>query len=90
MKLKFKFLILAILVIAIGSYFFVACTVSPPKIVDCSQVKYKGITWSLDQCSGATSGTVIVTTTQNGKTVTFTLTCSNGCISAVTATDPVI
>jgi len=84
MKLKLKFVILAVLLITIGTFFFTACTVSSPKIIGCNQVKYKGETWTLNACSGATSGTVIVTTSQNEKTVKFTLTCANGCIDTVT------
>jgi hypothetical protein len=85
MKLKLKFVILTVLLIAYGTFFFTACKVSAPKIVGCNQVKYKGETWTLNECSGATSGTVIITTSKDGKTVTFTITCANGCIDTVTA-----
>ncbi len=88
MKLKLKFVVLTVLVIFIGTYFFMACKTGPPEILSCNQVKYDGKTWTLDQCSGATSGGVTVTTTRDGKTYTFTLTCVNGCISTVSATGP--
>ena len=90
MKQKLKFVILTVLVIAIGNFFFTVCKASPPKIVDCNQVKYDGKVWTFNECSGATSGTVTITTTKDGKTYTFTLTCSNGCIGSVTATGPLL
>jgi len=88
MKQKIKFVILSLLVIVIGTLYFTACKTGPPELLSCNQVKYDGQTWTWDECAGATSGSVTITTTKDDKTYTFALTCSNGCISAVTASGP--
>lgn len=64
---------------------FLSCEKSnEPEIVGCNSVKYKGYTYTNLGCT-SNMLSMDVTVTQNGHTASFYITCSDGCISSVTA-----
>jgi hypothetical protein len=55
---------------------------STPQIAGCNSVSYQGTTYSNLGCAvGIASFTSTIT--QNGRTASFSITCSGGCISTV-------
>ena len=54
-----------------------------PEIVGCNKVEYNGDTYTIDGCSNPGVASFDVDITAQGNTVSFHVTCSNGCLSTV-------
>ena len=88
--LKSPFHVVAVTVVllsAITALFLVSCggddegDNASPEIVGCNSVSYRGLTWAMGCAPGIVS--FDQTTNQAGVTVSFRVTCSGGCVSAV-------
>jgi len=82
---KLRIAMLIALAIVSVMIIFLACGKEDekPQIVGCDSVKYKGFTYTNLGCRPGVAS-VDVTTTQNGHTASFHITCSGGCISSAT------
>ena len=74
------------LTICVFAFLFISCEKNDePEIIDCNSVKYKGYKYVDIGCNQPGIATQDITVTQNGHTASFYITCSDGCISSVTA-----